>query len=201
MPGPREAALADVRRLLIVSLDLRREPDEIDPDTALFGTGLGLDSVDAVEIVIALEIELGVKLPDERTRRRALRSVNAMVDAVLASSRRRPVTMTARRATAEMRALREAVAVTPLEHVVALRITGEGAFALLDRLSTAPLFLREGEMRQITAARRARAHLRRRADRQRRGRLLSAVPRGPARPSCWPTSSASAARRGPSRCR
>jgi glycine cleavage system aminomethyltransferase T len=49
---------------------------------------------------------------------------------------------------AEMRALREAVAVTPLEHVVALRITGEGAFALLDRLSTAPLFLREGEIRQ-----------------------------------------------------
>jgi acyl carrier protein len=81
----REAALADVRRLLIDSLDLRREPDEIDPDTALFGTGLGLDSVDAVEIVIALETELGVKLPDERTRRRALRSVNAMVDAVLAS--------------------------------------------------------------------------------------------------------------------
>jgi acyl carrier protein len=86
----REAALADVRRLLIDSLDLRREPDEIDPDTALFGTGLGLDSVDAVEIVIALETELGVKLPDERTRRRALRSVNAMVDAVLASRKQAP---------------------------------------------------------------------------------------------------------------
>ena len=86
----REAALAEVRRLLIDSLDLRREPDEIDPDTALFGTGLGLDSVDAVEIVIALETELGVKLPDERTRRRALRSVNAMVDAVLASRKQAP---------------------------------------------------------------------------------------------------------------
>jgi acyl carrier protein len=86
----REAALADVRRLLIDSLDLRREPDEIDPDTALFGTGLGLDSVDAVEIVIALETELGVKLTDERTRRRALRSVNAMVDAVLAARKEAP---------------------------------------------------------------------------------------------------------------
>ena len=81
----REQVLAAVRRLLIESLDLRRQPDEIDPDTALFGTGLGLDSVDAVEIVIALETDLGVKLTAERARRRALRSVNAIVDAVLAA--------------------------------------------------------------------------------------------------------------------
>jgi acyl carrier protein len=81
----REEVLAAVRRLLIESLDLRRQPDEIDPDTVLFGSGLGLDSVDAVEIVIALETDLGVKLSDERTRRSALRSVNAIVDAVLAA--------------------------------------------------------------------------------------------------------------------
>jgi acyl carrier protein len=80
----REEILASVRRLLIESLDLRREPNEIDPDTALFGTGLGLDSVDAVEVVIALETDLGVKLTDERARRGALRSVNAIVDAVMA---------------------------------------------------------------------------------------------------------------------
>ncbi len=88
----REEVLAAVRRLLIESLDLRRQPDEIDPDTALFGTGLGLDSVDAVEIVIALETDLGVKLSDERTRRRALRSVNAIVDAVLAARAREKAT-------------------------------------------------------------------------------------------------------------
>jgi glycine cleavage system aminomethyltransferase T len=53
------------------------------------------------------------------------------------------------RATAdEMRTLREAVGLSALTHVVALRIQGEGAFAVLDRLSTAPLYLREGEMRQ-----------------------------------------------------
>jgi acyl carrier protein len=81
----REEVLQAVRRLLIESLDLRRLSDEIDPDTALFGTGLGLDSVDAVEIVIALETDLGVKLTEERQRRRALRSVNAIVDAVMAA--------------------------------------------------------------------------------------------------------------------
>jgi acyl carrier protein len=83
----REDALAAVRRLLIESLDLRRKPDEIDPDTALFGSGLGLDSVDAVEIVIALETDLGVKLPDERSRRRALRTVSSIVDAVMEARR------------------------------------------------------------------------------------------------------------------
>src|SRR5688572_17401072 len=84
----REEVLARVRQLLISSLDLRRQPDEIDPDTALFGTGLGLDSVDAVEVIIALETQLGVKLTDAAERRSALRSVNALVDVVLASQER-----------------------------------------------------------------------------------------------------------------
>ncbi len=80
----REAALARVRRMLVASLNLKRQAAEIDPDTSLFGTGLGIDSLDAVEIVVALEIEFGVKLLDPMERRRALRSVNALVDLVLA---------------------------------------------------------------------------------------------------------------------
>ena len=80
----RERALDRVRRLLIVSLELPREIDEIDPDTSLFGTGLGLDSVDAVEIVIGLETTFGIKLTDPDERRSALRSVNALVDVVMA---------------------------------------------------------------------------------------------------------------------
>jgi acyl carrier protein len=79
----REGVLDEVRRLLIASVDLPCAPDEIDPDTALFGTGLGLDSLDAVEIVIGLETDLGVKLDGDGARRRALRSVNALVDAVM----------------------------------------------------------------------------------------------------------------------
>ena len=79
----RTEVLAKIRRMLVVSLNLRRKADDIDPDTALFGTGLAIDSIDAVEILVALEIEFGVKLPDPIDRRRWLRSVNALVDLVL----------------------------------------------------------------------------------------------------------------------
>ena len=67
----RTQVLTAVRRMLLVSLGMRREPEEIDPDTALFGTGLGIDSVDAVEIVIALETEFKVKLSDPQERKLA----------------------------------------------------------------------------------------------------------------------------------
>src|SRR5947208_10037451 len=79
----RVEVLSKIRRMLVVSLNLRKKPEDIDPDTALFGTGLSIDSIDAVEILVALEIEFGVKLPDPIDRRRWLRSVNALVDLVL----------------------------------------------------------------------------------------------------------------------
>mgnify|MGYP000314298009 CR=1 FL=1 len=50
----REAVLGRVKTMLITSLKLDLEPEHIDPDTPLFGAGLGLDSVDAVEVVVAL---------------------------------------------------------------------------------------------------------------------------------------------------
>ena len=81
----RTDVLAKIRRMLVISLSLRRKPEEIDPDTSLFGTGLGIDSIDAVEILVAMEIEFGVKLQDPIDRRRQLRSVNALVDLVLAN--------------------------------------------------------------------------------------------------------------------
>lgn len=79
----REAVLAAVVDMLITSLQVKRAPGEFDPDTPLFGTGLALDSVDAVEIVVALESKFGVSL-DEDQAPAALRTINTLVDAVAA---------------------------------------------------------------------------------------------------------------------
>ncbi len=81
--GRRERTLADVRTLVARTLDLKGSPADIDPDAALFGTGLGMDSLDAVEILIGLEVDLGIKLQGDDPVRLGLRSVNALVDVVM----------------------------------------------------------------------------------------------------------------------
>jgi len=78
----REAALATVRSILIDNLGYQAEPSEIDADAPLFGTGLGLDSVDALELVVAVEAAFGVSLP-EATLRERLRTLNTLVDLLL----------------------------------------------------------------------------------------------------------------------
>ncbi len=76
----REETLSRVRQLLIEELKVRREPDEIDPDTPLFGTGLRLDSVDAVELVIAVESAFRLRLPEGSFGPATLRTLNTLVD-------------------------------------------------------------------------------------------------------------------------
>ncbi len=80
----REIILNRVRTLLATRLHVERPPETIDPDTPLFGTGLGLDSVDAVEMVVSLEDTFGVKLPDDALGRRVMRTVGKLVDMILA---------------------------------------------------------------------------------------------------------------------
>ena len=85
----RENTLNRVIELLISGLQLDRSYEELDPDTPLFGTGLGLDSVDAVEIVVALESEFGISL-EEGDSMFALRTINSLVDVVLSQSEGNP---------------------------------------------------------------------------------------------------------------
>lgn len=80
---PAEAALAE---LLIEVLNLEDvEVDEINPEEPLFGDGLGLDSIDALEIALAISQEHGVemKAEDESTKEAfaTLRSLSAFVEA------------------------------------------------------------------------------------------------------------------------
>jgi len=79
----REELLSRVRKILIDRLHVRRAPDEIDPDTSLFLSGLGLDSVDMVELVIACEAEFGVRIRSGTAGRARLRTLNNVVDFVI----------------------------------------------------------------------------------------------------------------------
>ena len=81
----REEILEYFKELLIENLDINRTPDQIDPDTPLFGSGLGLDSVDAVELIVAVQVGFGVQVPGDTAGRMAMRTVNSMVDYILAS--------------------------------------------------------------------------------------------------------------------
>jgi len=82
----RSEMLGRVRQLLIERLHVRRDPDEIDPDTPLFGGGLALDSIDAVDLLVHLGADFGVDIATDEEGRTALRTVNSIVDFALAAA-------------------------------------------------------------------------------------------------------------------
>ena len=69
-----------VKELIVRRLKLEIEPTTIQDDAPLFGEGLGLDSIDALELVLGLEQEFGIKVEDEEVGVKAFASVNALVD-------------------------------------------------------------------------------------------------------------------------
>lgn len=70
-----------VKELIINRLQLEGiTPADIDSAAPLFGDGLGLDSIDALELVIGIEKEFGVRIQDEEVGNKAFASVNALVD-------------------------------------------------------------------------------------------------------------------------
>lgn len=80
---------ARIKRLLVDALRLEgMTPESIDDATPLFGEGLGLDSVDALELVVALEKEFQLRIQSHEVGREAFASVGALatyVDSRLAT--------------------------------------------------------------------------------------------------------------------
>ena len=70
---------ADIRQAIVRCLRLPIAPDEIANDTPLFfAEGLGLDSIDVLELVLELERSFGVAIRDEETGKVALKSVDTI---------------------------------------------------------------------------------------------------------------------------
>ncbi|GFO71587.1 acyl carrier protein [Bathymodiolus japonicus methanotrophic gill symbiont] len=72
--------VAELKTLFIDGLHLEDvTPEEIIPDEPLFGEGLGLDSIDALEIVVLLDRKYGVKITSEDDRNQEIfASVNSL---------------------------------------------------------------------------------------------------------------------------
>ena len=75
---------SELKHLIIETLRLEDvEAEEIIDDAPLFGEGLGLDSVDALEIVVALEKAYGVIIEDEEVGKQAFASIDVLADFIL----------------------------------------------------------------------------------------------------------------------
>ena len=76
----------EIKELIISSLELEDiKPEDIKDDAPIFGKGLGLDSIDALELGVAIKKKVGVKLSaDSEDSRKHFASVNALAEFILA---------------------------------------------------------------------------------------------------------------------
>ena len=72
-----------LKELLIERLKFEdMTPEDIGDDDALFAGGLGLDSIDALEIVVMLESEFGIRIRNESSARESFRSISTLSELV-----------------------------------------------------------------------------------------------------------------------
>ena len=80
----KESLKSELKQLIVETLHLEEiQPEEIDDNAPLFGEGLGLDSIDALELVVALEKSYNVIIEDEEVGKKAFASIEALADFVL----------------------------------------------------------------------------------------------------------------------
>src|SRR5712675_2224649 len=73
-----------IKEMLVTNLMLRTPKEEISNDLPLFGAdGLGLDSIDALQLVVSMEKTFGVGVPNSEVAGKALRTVDTIHDYIL----------------------------------------------------------------------------------------------------------------------
>jgi len=83
--------MADVkdrlREVIIKTLRLETvKPEDIQDDTPLFGEGLGLDSIDALELVVALEKEFGIKITDDEVGPQVFQNIGTLAAFIIVAA-------------------------------------------------------------------------------------------------------------------
>lgn len=61
-PTPDDVLIAEVAALMVSALNLEMSPAEIDPDAPLYGEGLGLDSIDILEVSLVVSKQYGFQM-------------------------------------------------------------------------------------------------------------------------------------------
>jgi acyl carrier protein len=80
----QKGLVENLKELIIGTLRLEDVgPEDIVASEPLFGEGLGLDSIDALELVVAIEREYKVEIPDAEVGRQAFASITALAEFVL----------------------------------------------------------------------------------------------------------------------
>ncbi|MCI5757788.1 MAG: phosphopantetheine-binding protein [Alloprevotella sp.] len=77
--------IEELKASIIEALNLEDlTPADIDADAPLFGEGLGLDSIDALELIVLMERNYGIRLKDAAAGRQVFQSVRVMAEYVMA---------------------------------------------------------------------------------------------------------------------
>ena len=80
-----EELIEKLKLEVIQQLNLEEiSPADIDPDAALFGEGLGLDSIDALELIVLLEKNYGIKIEDPKDGKKIFYSIRTMAEYITA---------------------------------------------------------------------------------------------------------------------
>jgi acyl carrier protein len=76
-----EELILELKKQIIEVLNLEEmQPEDIDADAPLFGEGLGLDSIDALELIVLMEKQYGIKLKDPKEGKEIFKSVATMAE-------------------------------------------------------------------------------------------------------------------------
>ncbi len=76
-----EELILELKKQIIEVLNLEEmKPEDIDAEAPLFGSGLGLDSIDALELIVLMEKQYGIKLKDPKEGKEIFKSVATMAD-------------------------------------------------------------------------------------------------------------------------